>query len=64
MADDVQLCSLYLGDALGARLPATLCAMTVSPLLRELATRVSHPFDCSVDHDPLAQTPLTLPLPR
>ncbi|WP_175822779.1 helix-turn-helix transcriptional regulator [Burkholderia sp. BCC0419] len=75
VADDVQLYSLYLGDALSARLPATLCAMTVSPLLRALATRVSHPFDCSIDHDPLArlfadelselaQTPLTLPLPR
>ncbi|KAF1027638.1 MAG: HTH-type transcriptional regulator NimR [Burkholderia plantarii] len=73
-SDDVQLSSLYLGSVLGAPLPAQLCAMTVSPLLRELATRITPLPECDDAHDPLArlfadelhlqvQTPLSLPMP-
>ncbi|WLE62993.1 helix-turn-helix transcriptional regulator [Burkholderia plantarii] len=72
---DVRICALYVGATLGARLPAQLSAMAVSPLLRELASRVDAPLDCERAHDPVArlcidelqqqaQLPLSLPMPR
>ncbi|WP_323117927.1 AraC family transcriptional regulator [Burkholderia alba] len=75
LPDDVQLCSFYCGPALCARMPSTLCAMAVSPLLRELTARVTNLLDYSCDDgDALAQLiadelrvqaqmPLALPMP-
>jgi AraC-like DNA-binding protein len=72
---EVELCSVYFGPALSARAPDHVCAVAVSPLLRELAQRANGSLELGDSRDGalatliadefhvLSQTPLSLPVP-
>jgi AraC-like DNA-binding protein len=74
---NTELCSLYFGATLCVSLPWQVCAVKVSPLLRELAPRVYDEIldsgtpgenACAVliaqELQMLSQTPLSLPMPE